>query len=48
MTVDTTVWGAYLQQDLGSRVRVFLGYNRSDRENTYVRESVDLALQTRF
>jgi YaiO family outer membrane protein len=48
VTTDTTVWGAYLQQDLGSRVRVFLGYNRSDRENAYVRESIDLALQTRF
>lgn len=48
LTTDTTVWGAYLQQDLGSRMRMFLSYNRSDRENTYVRESVDLALQTRF
>ncbi len=48
VTTDTTVWGAYLQQDLGSRVRAFLGYNRIDRDQAYVRESVDLALQTRF
>lgn len=48
VTTDTTVWGAYLQQDLGSRVRLFLGYNRIDRDKAYVRESVDVALQTRF
>lgn len=48
LTIDTRIWGAYLQQDLGSRLRLFLGYSRLDRKNAYVRESVDLALQVRF
>ena len=48
LTIDTRTWGAYLQQDLTSRVRLVASYNRLDRENAYVRESVDLALQLRF
>ena len=48
LTIDTRVWGAYLQQDLTDNLRLFLGYNRLDRENAYVRESIDLALQVRF
>lgn len=48
VTTDSQSWGAYWQQDLGSRWRLFLYYNRLDLDRAYVRESVDLALQLRF
>ncbi|MDY6983281.1 MAG: YaiO family outer membrane beta-barrel protein, partial [Pseudomonadota bacterium] len=48
LTIDTRAWGAYWRVDLGRRVRLFLSYNRLDRENSYVREGVDVALQLRF
>ncbi len=48
VTTDTQSWGAYWQQDLGARVRLFLSYNRLDRDGAYIRESTDLALQLRF
>ncbi|HEY0963770.1 MAG TPA: YaiO family outer membrane beta-barrel protein [Pseudomonadales bacterium] len=48
LTVDTRAWGAYWRVDLGRSVRLFLNYNRLDRENSYVRESADVALQLRF
>ncbi len=48
VTTDTKSWGAYWQQDLGARVRLFLSYTRLDRDNAYIRESTDLALQLRF
>jgi YaiO family outer membrane protein len=47
-TRDSTSWGAYWRQELVAGWRFFLSYSRSDRDNSYVRESVSVTLQLDF
>ncbi len=48
ITIDTRVSHFYLQYRLGRSTILHLNYTRNDRVNSYVRDSINAALQLRF